>query len=96
MKSWITAIYVHYRCVLYPNTKVVIASGVISQAMEIVEYIERFKKNSDAVDCEISYLSTGKTNPKVDYWNGSTIRIVASTDNSRGKLKFKEIILLYN
>lgn len=84
-KSWITAIYVHYRCVLYPNTKVVIASGVISQAMEIVEYIERFKKNSDAVDCEISYLSTGKTNPKVDYWNGSTIRIVASTDNSRGK-----------
>lgn len=84
-KSWITAIYVHYRCVLYPNTKVVIASGVISQALEIVEYIERFQKNSDAVDAEISYLSTGKTNPKVDYWNGSTIRIVASTDNSRGK-----------
>ena len=84
-KTFITSIYVHYRCVLYPNTKVVIASGQISQAMEIVEYIERFKKSCDAVDMEISYLSTGKTNPKIDYWNGSTVRIVASNDGARGK-----------
>lgn len=84
-KTFITAIYVHYRCVVYPNTKVVIASGQISQAMEIVEYIETMKKRSDTVDMEISYISTGKTNPKVDYWNGSTIRVVASTDGSRGK-----------
>lgn len=93
-KTFITSIFVHYRCVLYPNTKVVIASGQISQAMEIVEYIETLKKRSDAVDMEISYLSTGKTNPKVDYWNGSTIRIVASNDGARGKHKIKA--LLYN
>lgn len=94
-KSFITAIYVHYRCVLYPNTKVVIAGGVISQAMEILEYIERFKNSNEIVDSEISYLSTGKTSPKVDYWNGSTVRVVASNDNARGKLKLV-LKILYN
>ncbi|MEG1142715.1 MAG: hypothetical protein RSE41_09800, partial [Clostridia bacterium] len=53
--------------------------------MEIVTYIDRFRKNSDAVDKEISYLSDGKTDPKIDFWNGSTIRVVAANDNSRGK-----------
>lgn len=75
------------RCVLYPNTQVVIASGVIAQSVEIVTYIDKFRKSSDAVDKEISYLSDSKANPRVNYWNGSTVVVVSASDNSRGSKK---------
>lgn len=84
-KSWITSVYILARCILYPNTQVVVAAAVKSQSVEIVEYIDKFRKNSDAVNREILYLSAGQTDPRVDWVNGSTLRIVASNDNARGK-----------
>ena len=35
-KSWLTAVYAVTRCILYPGTKVVIASGVKNQARMII------------------------------------------------------------
>lgn len=58
---------------------------VIAQSVEIVTYIDKFRKSSDAVDKEISYLSDSKANPRVNYWNGSTVVVVSASDNSRGK-----------
>lgn len=60
---------------------------VIAQSVEIVTYIDKFRKSSDAVDKEISYLSDSKANPRVNYWNGSTVVVVSASDNSRGSKK---------
>lgn len=84
-KSWLTAVYIVTRCILYPNTKIVIASGQLSQACEVLEYVDKLRLGSDAIDKEIRFLSTNKANAKCDFWNGSSIRIVASTEGSRGK-----------
>lgn len=83
-KSWLTSVLIHVRCVLFPNTQVVIASGIKSQACNVIEYIDKFRNRSDAVRIEIKFLSTSKNDAKIDYWNGSTVRITASNDGARG------------
>ena len=84
-KSWICAVYIHARCVLYPNSKVVIASGNLAQAIGVLEYVNKFRLDSDAVNKEIRYININKAGAKAEYWNGSSINIVASNDGARGK-----------
>jgi hypothetical protein len=84
-KTWLTAIYCCVRCILYPETKIVIASGTKGQAREVVEKIDDLRKNSPNLAREISDLSTSSNDPKVEFHNGSWIKVVASNDNARSK-----------
>lgn len=87
-KSWLTSLYCVVRCILYPGTKIVCASGVKSQAVEIITKIETdFLKNyfwgSNNLRNEIEDISSSVNNPHCDFKNGSYIHVVASNDNAR-------------
>ncbi|WP_368900844.1 terminase large subunit domain-containing protein [Oceanobacillus oncorhynchi] len=84
-KSWLTAVYCCIRAILYPGTKIVIASGTIGQAREVIEKIDDLKKDSPNLDREISDLRTSTNDARVEFHNGSWIKIVASNDNARSK-----------
>ncbi len=82
-KSFLSAIYCLVRAILYPETKIVLASGTKGQARAIIEKIEDMRKNSPNLDREISELRLGANDPRVDFHNGSWIKVVASNQNAR-------------
>ena len=84
-KSFLTAIFCVVRCILFPETKIIVASGVKSQAREIIEKIDDLRKGSPNLDREISDLRTSTNDARVEFHNGSWIKIVASNDNARSK-----------
>lgn len=84
-KTWITAIYCVVRSILWPETKIVIASGNMKQAREVIEKIDDLRKNSPNLEREISFVSTSANDPKVEFHNGSWIKVVAANDGARSK-----------
>jgi hypothetical protein len=84
-KTWLTAVYCIIRCILWPETKIVVASGNMKQAREVIEKISDLRKNSPNLDREISDLSTSANDPHVEFHNGSWIKVVASNDGARSK-----------
>lgn len=84
-KTFLTSIYCCIRCILWPETKIVVASGNLKQAREVVEKIDDLRKNSPNLAREISDLSTSTNDAKVEFHNGSWIKIVASNDGARSK-----------
>jgi hypothetical protein len=84
-KSFLSAIYCIVRAILYPETKIIAASGTKGQAREIIEKIDDMRKNSPNLQREISDIKTGSNDPKVEFHNGSWIKVVASNDNARSK-----------
>lgn len=86
-KTWLTAVFCVCYCILYPGTKIVVASGSKGQAMKIVtEKIPELMQLSPNLRREI--LGEPKTNmntdePNVRFKNGSWIKVVASNDNAR-------------
>ena len=84
-KSWLIAIYAITRCILYPGTGVVIASGVKNQARVIIsEKIVDLYNKHPVIRAEISSYNDGVNNPRVLFKNGSKIFAVASNNNTRG------------
>ncbi|MED4883896.1 terminase large subunit domain-containing protein [Bacillus smithii] len=90
-KSFLSAIYCVVRAILYPGTKIVIASGTKGQAREIIEKIDDMRKNSPNLNREILDLKTSANDPKVEFHNGSWIKVVAANDNARSKEMFHYI-----
>lgn len=84
-KTFLTAVFSVIRCILYPETKVVVASGIKTQAIEVIEKINDMMGNSPNLRREIRDISTGINDAGVDFHNGSWIKVVASTDGARGK-----------
>lgn len=84
-KSFMIAIFACARCVLYPNTKVVIASGVKKQAKLIItEKIEKELMQYPNLSREIKQIRSSSNEAMVVFHNGSTIEAVTSNENSRG------------
>jgi len=82
-KTFLTAIYCVIRCILWPETKIVVASGNMKQAKQVIEKIQELRQNSPNLAREISDLSTSANDPKVDFHNGSWIKVVASNEGAR-------------
>lgn len=85
-KTWLTAIFCICKCILYPGTKIVIASGSKGQAMKIVtEKIPEIMMNSPNLKREIARISTSMNtdDPHVMFKNGSWIKVVASNEKAR-------------
>lgn len=87
-KSFIIGVYAVVRCILYPNTNIVIASGTKGQAALIItEKIMYLYNNYPAIQVEIGdikNISTSINRPEVKFLNGSKIQAAVSNDNSRG------------
>lgn len=84
-KTFLTSIYCCVRAILYPETKIIIASGTKGQSREVIEKIDDLRKNSPNLAREISDLRTSTNDARVEFHNGSWIKIVASNDGARSK-----------
>lgn len=78
------------RCILYPRTQIVVVSGTLKQANEVLEKIENiFMKSygwgSENLRAEISECKIGQNDSRIVFKNGSYIKTATSTDNARGK-----------
>lgn len=88
-KSYIIALYCIIRCILYPGTKIAVASGTRGQAAKIItEKVVSFYNDYPAIRFEIGdkrkNIKDGLNDTHVDFENGSKIMAVTSNDNSRG------------
>lgn len=85
-KSFIAAIFCVVRCILYPGTKIVIASGTRGQAVNVLEKImTELVPNSPELQYEIDMQNTtvNISSPKIMFKNGSFIKVVTSNESSR-------------
>jgi len=86
-KTFISAIYCVTRCILYPGTKVCIASGTRGQAIMVLEKIlYELKPASPELRAEINDKESkvNGTNAQIVFFNTSVIKVVTASDNARG------------
>lgn len=88
-KTWLTALFCIVRCILFPKTKICIASSTRVQANEVLSKIEDdFMKNygwgSDNLRREISFHTVGANKAVIEFANGSWIKVVTASDSGRG------------
>lgn len=87
-KTWLVSLYMVIRCILYPGTKIIVASGFKAQSLEIIQKIkDDFMKNygwgSTNLCFEIEYISDTVNKAECIFKNGSFIRIVTASDSAR-------------
>lgn len=86
-KTYLSALFCVARAILYPGTKIVVASGVRSQGIGILEKILlELKPNSKELAAEIDDKLTriNGTNAQICFRNGSYIKVVTAGDSARG------------
>lgn len=86
-KSFLSAVYCVTRCILYPGTKVCIASGTRGQALIVLEkIIYELKPLSPELCSEINEKETkvNGTNAQIVFYNTSVIKVVTASDSARG------------
>lgn len=86
-KTFISAIYCVTRCILYPGTRVCIASGTRGQAILVLEkIIQELKPRSPELAAEINDRETKINNTVglIVFNNTSVIKVVTASDTARG------------
>jgi hypothetical protein len=86
-KSYLCAVFCVVRCILYPGTRICVASGTRGQGINILEKILiELKPNSKELENEINEKESqmNGTNAQLVFKNGSTIKVVTARDTSRG------------
>lgn len=85
-KSFLAAIYLVTRCILYPESKIIVAAGQKGQAIEVLLKIkDELLPKSPLLAREISELKTSTQDPVIGFHNGSWIRVVTARQGSRSK-----------
>ena len=84
-KTYMTAMAMCAKCVLYAGTQVIVVASCRSQAKESITKIKQLLNDSPTLRAEISEISDSINNPRVVFFNGSTIKIVSNSgDSARG------------
>jgi len=86
-KTFLSAVFCCVRCILYPGTKIVIASGTRGQAMQVLEKIVlelRLISPELAAEIDDKQTKLNNTNAQVVFHNGSYIKVCTSGDSARG------------
>lgn len=84
-KTFLTALFCCVRCILYPGTKICVASGKRKQAMEVIEKIVSIlMPNSINLQSEIKEYKLNQSDAYIEFWNGSRIKVVTASDSARG------------
>lgn len=88
-KTWLTALFCVVRCILFPKTKICVASSTRTQANEVLsKIVDDFMKNydwgSENLRREVSYFNVGANKAEIHFYNGSWIKVVTAGDTGRG------------
>lgn len=88
-KTYLIALFCVIRCILFPKTKICVASATRPQANEVLLKItEDFMKNygwgSENLKREITNASVGANKAVIEFANGSWIKVVTASDSGRG------------
>lgn len=88
-KTWLTALFCVVRCILFPGTKICVASSTRVQANEVLlkitdDFCKNYDWGSDLLNNEISYKSVSQNNGIIQFKCGSWIRVVTASDTGRG------------
>ena len=85
-KTFLISIYVSARCILYPGTHVVVASGSRDQANLVIDKIINEIRNIKGcyLSREIADWKLTPSEAYVKFYNGSFIEVCTSNDHARG------------
>ena len=86
-KTFISAVFCVIRCILYPGSKICVASGTRGQALTVLEkVVNEIKPLSPELAYEIDEKNTRMTSAiaQIAFKNGSYIKVVTARDSSRG------------
>lgn len=84
-KTYLTAVFCVIRCILYPGTKICVASKTLKQAKEVLKKItSELMPNSPNLRLEIKQVVLNSIDAQIDFKNGSTIFVTTTTDTARG------------
>ena len=84
-KSYLTALFCVVRCILYPETMVLLSAGSKKQAgMIITQKIEMMRRQSVVLNAEIEDIKSTSDEISCIFKNGSVIQAIVSGDNGRG------------
>ena len=83
-KTYLTALFCCVMCILFPGTKIVVSSGTLKQANEVLLKIQDdFMKQSSILRSEIEKCNIGQNDASIYFKNGSWIKTRTSSENSR-------------
>ena len=83
-KTYLTALFCCVRCILFSCTKIVVSSGTLKQANEVLLKIQDdFMKQSSILRSEIEKCNIGQNDASIYFKNGSWIKTRTSSENSR-------------
>jgi len=83
-KTYLTALFCVVRCILFPGTKIVVSSGTLKQANEVLLKIQDdFMKQSAILRSEIEKCNIGQNDATISFKNTSWIKTRTSSENSR-------------
>lgn len=86
-KTFLSAVYCVVRCILFPGTKVCVASGTRGQSTNLLEKITtELAPRSPELRKEIDWKNTrvNATTAIIQFHNTSFIKVVTASDSSRG------------
>lgn len=84
-KTYLTAVFCVVRCILYPGTKICVASKTLKQAKEVLKKITtEMMPNSSNLRLEIKNISVNSVDAFIEFKNGSIIFVTTATDTARG------------
>lgn len=77
------------RCILFPKTKICVASATRQQANEVLlkitdDFMKNYTWGSINLRNEISYYTVGANKAVIEFKNGSWIKVVTASDSGRG------------
>ena len=84
-KSFMSAVYCVSRAILYPGTRICIASGTRGQSLNVVEKItQELIPKSKELSLEIKEIRVNGTEAYIVFHNTSVIKVVTASDSARG------------
>ena len=88
-KTFLVALFCVVRCILFPKTKICVASATRPQANEVLlkitdDFMKNYGSGSENLRREITYHSVGINNAVIEFANGSWIKVVTASDSGRG------------
>lgn len=86
-KTFLSAVFCVIRCILYPGSKICVASGNRGQAINVLEKIMlELRPISPELEAEIDLKQTkiNGTNAQIVFKNSSYIKVVTASDSARG------------
>lgn len=89
-KSYLVGLFCCVRCILFPRTKICIASSTRTQANEVLlkikdDFMKNYGWGSANLRREITSVKIGQNEGMIEFANNSWIQVVTASDSGRGK-----------